>query len=259
MKVSAIVITKNEERVIDRCLASLAWCDEIVLIDSSSTDRTVEIAHEHGARVVAPDDWQGFAEQRNRGLAAARNDWCLLVDADEWVTDGLRAEITRELAGPRHEAAFKIPRSSSYCGQFLRHSGWWPDYVTRLVHKGRARYAGMVHERCVPTGDLGRLSQPLKHESYRDLEQVLSKMNSYSTWGAQDLVAQGKRSSLSTALLHGVWTFLRTYFLRAGFLDGQRGLMVAISNAETTYYKYLKAYLLTENASRRQEEPFPPH
>jgi len=251
MKLAAIVIAKNEELVLERCLRSLAFCDEVLLIDSGSTDRTHEIARQCGAVLVLEIDWRGPATQRNRGLARAQAEWCLLLDADEWVSDALRGEIEQLLKAARTEAAFRIPRSSSYCGQFIRHGGWWPDLVLRLVRRGRARFeGGIVHERCIVDGVVGTLTQPLMHESFRDLEQVLSKVNAYSTWGAQDLVAAGLRPGLASALLHGAWTFLRTYVVRAGFLDGRRGLMLAISNAEGTYYKYVKAMLRAEQDDR---------
>jgi len=251
MKLSAIVIAKNEERVIERCLRSLAFCDETLVIDSGSTDRTHDIARQCGALLIVETDWRGPATQRNRGLARARGEWCLLLDADEWVSGALRAEIEHLLSAPRSESVFRLPRSSSYCGQFMKHGGWWPDHVLRLLRRGQARFeGGIVHERCVPDGAVGTLTQPLMHESFRDLEQVLAKVNAYSTWGAQDLAAAGVKPGLFSALLHGAWTFLRTYVLRAGFLDGRRGLMLAISNAEGTYYKYVKALLHAEHGGR---------
>ncbi|MCU0951182.1 MAG: glycosyltransferase family 2 protein [Burkholderiaceae bacterium] len=250
MNLSAIVITKNEERVIGRCLASLAFCDEILLVDSGSTDRTLAIAREHGAQVMN-EDWRGPATQRNRGLARAQGRWCLLLDADEWVPPPLRDEIVAllaaERAAPRRESAFRIPRSSSYCGQFMRHGGWWPDPVTRLLRRGAARFdGGIVHEHPVVDGAVGELTQPLMHESFRDLEQVLGKVNAYSTWGAQTLRDQGKSPGLASAVAHGLWTFLRTYVVKAGFLDGRRGFMLAVSNAEGAYYKYVKAMLMAQ-------------
>jgi glycosyltransferase involved in cell wall biosynthesis len=251
MDLSAIVITKNEERVIERCLASLAFADETILVDSGSTDRTLEIARTCGATIMLEPDWQGPAPQRNRGLARARGRWCLLLDADEWVTPALRAEILALLAAdraaPRHEAAFRIPRSSSYCGRYMRHGGWWPDPVTRLLRRGAARFeGGIVHEHPVVDGETGTLREPLMHESFRDLEQVLGKVNAYSTWGAQTLRAQGKAPGLARAVGHGLWTFVRTYVVKAGFLDGRRGFLLAVSNAEGAYYKYVKAMLLAE-------------
>ncbi len=253
MKLTAIVITKNEERVIERCLRSLAFCDETLVIDSGSTDRTREIAQSLGARVHVHADWQGFAVQRNRGLRHAQGEWTLMIDAEEWVTEPWQRQIMAAVQDARH-AAYRIPRLSSYCGQFMRHSGWWPDHVTRLLRTRTARFEGAIHERAIVDGSMGSLTEPLMHESFRDLEQVVTKMNAYSTWGAQNLVRQGKRGSLTSALLHGFWSFFRTYVLRAGFLDGKLGLMLAISNAEGAYYKHVKAMLL---AQPRHPDPPP--
>lgn len=248
MNLTAIVIARNEERVIERCLRSLAFCDEILLIDSGSTDATCEIARRCNATVIT-EDWRGPATQRNRGLDRARGEWRLLLDADEWVSDELRAEIVALLAREPREPAFRIPRLSSYCGRYMRHGGWWPDHVVRLVRRGGARYeGGIVHERPCPSGPPGTLQHPLMHESFRDLEQVLQKTNSYSSWGAQELVRAGRRASLKAALGHGLWAFIRTYVVRLGFLDGRHGLMLAISNAEGTYYRYAKAMLAAERS-----------
>jgi glycosyltransferase involved in cell wall biosynthesis len=252
MKLTAVVITKNEERVIERCLRSLAFCDETLVIDSGSTDRTQALAAALGAKVHVHADWLGFAVQRNRGLAQAQGEWTLMIDADEWVTEPLQREILAAVRADAHvdvhadvNAAYQIPRLSSYCGQFMRHSGWWPDHVTRLLRTRAARFEGEIHERAIVDGSLGKLTAPLMHESFRDLNQVLTKMNAYSTWGAQTMVRQGKRGSLTAALAHGFWSFFRTYVLRAGFLDGRLGLMLAISNAEGSYYKHVKAMLLS--------------
>lgn len=239
--------------MIERCLRSLQWCDEIIVVDSGSTDRTLNIATALGATVLSALDWQGPATQRNRGIAVTRNDWCLLLDADEWVT----AELQREVEALSEEpacAAFDVPRRSSYCGQFMNHGGWWPDPVRRLIRKGQANYrGGIIHERCVANGSIGKLQSSLMHESFRDLEQVLGKVNAYSTWGAQDLNAAGRAPGLTESIVRGGFAFFRTYVLRLGFLDGKRGLMLAISNAEGTYYKYVKAMLSAENAAR--DEP----
>ncbi len=246
--ISAIVITKNEERVIARCLRSLAFCDEIIVVDSGSSDRTPELAREAGATFIV-EDWRGPATQRNRGLSRARGEWRLLLDADEWVSEELRDEILSIASSTGGKDAYRIPRMSSYCGQFMRHGGWWPDPVLRLIRGNGARFeGGIVHERAAPTGAVGMLESPLMHESFRDLDQVLGKMNAYSTWGAQSLHEQGRRPGLTSAVAHGLWTFIRTWLLRGGFLDGRRGFMLAVSNAEGAYYKYAKAMLLAEPA-----------
>lgn len=247
MSLSVIIIAKNEQAVIRRCLTSVAWADEIVVVDSDSSDNTAEICRQLGAKVHTFPDWPGFGPQKNRALGLANGDWILSLDADEEVSTALRAEIDAAIAHPGEHVAFRMPRLSSYCGRSMRHSGWWPDYITRLFKHNKARFSDdLVHERLLVDGAVGTLSQPLLHEAFTSAEEVLEKINRYSTASADILHRKGKTSSLTNALLHGLWAFLRTYILRAGFLDGREGLMLAISNAEGTYYRYLKLMLLTE-------------
>ena len=247
MTLSVIIITKNEEAMIRRCLQSVAWADEIIVVDSDSSDATAEICRELNAKVHSFNDWPGFGAQKNRALDFAACDWILSLDADETVTAELRTEIESAMANPGGHAAFRLPRSSSYCGRQMRHSGWWPDYVTRLFRRGSARFSDdLVHERLVVDGRVGTLAQPLLHEAFTAPEEVLEKMNRYSTASAAMLQRQGKTGSLASAVLHGLWAFIRTYILRAGFLDGREGFMLAVSNAEGTYYRYLKLMLLAE-------------
>jgi glycosyltransferase involved in cell wall biosynthesis len=252
MSLSVIIIAKNAQATIRRCLESVAWADEIVVVESGSSDRTADICRELGARLHQTADWPGFGPQKNRALDLARGDWVLSLDADEWVTPELREEIGRAIASPGGNAAFRIPRRSSFCGRFMRHSGWWPDYVTRLFRRGTARFSdALVHEKLVTNGAVGALGQPLLHETITDLEQVLAKINMYSTSSAAMFHRQGRRASLGTALLHGGWTFVSTYFLRLGFLDGREGFMLAVANAEGSYYRYLKLMLLEKDRAQR--------
>jgi len=247
VSLSVIVIAKNEATVIRRCLESVAWADEIIVLDSGSTDATVEICRQCKARVETTADWPGFGMQTHRALALGTGDGVVAIDADEWVTEGLRAEIQAAMAMPRAHSAFRMPRLSSYCGRFMRHSGWWPGHVTRLFRRGQAYFSdNLVHERLIVDSAVGTLRAPLMHESYRNLEQVLAKVNAYSSAGAAMARQQGRRASLGGAVLRGLWSFFRTYFLRAGFLDGRKGLMLAISNAETSYYRHVKLMLLAE-------------
>ena len=247
MTLSVVVITKNEARVIARCLESVAWADEIIVLDSASTDGTPDIARTLQAKVTTRNDWAGFGAQKNRALDLARGDWVLSLDADEWVTPELRAQMEHAIANPGNNVAFKMPRLSSYCGRFMRHSGWWPDHVTRLFRREAARFSiDLVHERLIVDGTVGSLQAPLRHEAIVDLDDALGKMNAYSTAGAMMQLERGKKSSLSAAIVHGIWTFIRTYVLRAGFLDGREGFMLAVSNAEGAYYRYLKLMLLAE-------------
>lgn len=242
---SVIVITKNEARNIEACLQSVSFADQIVVLDSGSSDHTQELARHLGAEVMEDSDWQGFGVQKNRALDFARGDWVLSIDADERVTPSLRAEIVELLSTPLHDV-YSIPRLSSYCGQYMMHSGWNPDHVTRLFRRGSATFStDLVHEKILTNHSVGFLRAPLLHESFMNFEAVLDKANRYSTAGAQALHARGKSANVSKAIAHGAWAFFRTYFLRRGFLDGRMGLVLAISNAEGTYYRYLKLWLLT--------------
>ena len=241
---SVTVITKNEAHNLGACLQSVMFADQIVVLDSGSTDETVQIARSLGAEAVVNNDWPGFGVQKNKALALANSEWVLSLDADERLTPELLAEIQATLKAPRFDV-YSFPRLSSYCGQYIRHSGWYPDRVTRLFRRDSARFSDdLVHEKLLTSSAVGQLNSPLLHESFRNAESVIDKVNRYSTAGAQSLFICGKKSSLSKALLRGFWAFVRTYFLRLGFLDGRLGLVLAISNAEGTYYRYLKLWLL---------------
>ena len=238
------VITKNESKHIRHCLESVKWVDEIIVLDSGSTDDTVAICREYTDKVFATD-WPGFGIQKNRAIQKATSEWILSVDADESVSEALRREIEEAIHQPGKRVAYQIPRRSSYCGRFMRHSGWWPDYVTRLFRQGVARFSDdLVHERLMVQGATGRLTNPLMHEAFNDLEEVLETANVYSSAGARLMHQQHKTASLMGAVSHGLWSFFHTYVVRAGFLDGKEGFMLAVSNGEGTYYKYLKLMLM---------------
>jgi len=249
MDVAAVVICKNEEANIERCLASVAWADEIVVVDSGSTDRTVEIARRFTSRVHEVD-WHGFGPQKNLALSFARRTWVFSLDADEWVPDALRAEIAERIREGSGTSAWRMPRSSTFCGRVIRHSGWSPDYVTRLFRRGAARFSDdLVHERLIVDGKVGTMRTALLHESYRTLDQVIAKMNLYSDLAARDMRSQGRRGSVGVALGKSLWAFVRTYLLRAGFLDGREGFLIAVATAESTFYRYAKlAYLARDGA-----------
>lgn len=247
MRLSVIIITKNEEKNIKVCLDSVTWADEIVVLDSGSTDDTVAICKQYTDKVYETD-WMGFGHQKNRALKYASGDWVLSLDADEWISPELKTEILMRIQKPDNHVAFEMPRLSSYCGQYIHHSGWWPDYVTRLCRRDKALFSEkIVHEKLIVDGNVGRLSNHIMHASFKDLEHVLTKLNRYSTDSASLLQAEGKNSSLLKAILHGMWSFIQTYIVRAGFLDGRMGFVLAVSNAEGTYYKYLKLMMLKNN------------
>jgi glycosyltransferase involved in cell wall biosynthesis len=249
-RLSAIIIAKNEAANIAECLDSVAFCDERIVVDGDGVDGTAEIARQHGAR-VATHDWRGFGAQKNFALSLAQGDWVLSIDADERVSPALESEIQKAIASGAF-AAYKLPRLSSFCGREMHHSGWYPDYVLRLFRRGRARFSDdLVHERVVCDDPVGRLEQPLRHFPIKRLEDVMSRMDRYSTAGAEMLVAAGRRVSFTSGLGHGLWTFLRSYFLRLGMLDGREGFLLAVANAEGTYYRYMKAWLACRAAAAK--------
>lgn len=251
LKLSAIIITKNGESQIGRCVDSVAWADEVIIVDSGSTDRTVEICRERGAKVWQTPDFPGHGPQKNRALDHAGGEWILSLDSDEWATPELRREVEAAMASPGGHVAFAMPRRSSFCGQYMKHSGWWPDYVTRLFRRDSARFSeDHTHDRLIVKGTMGRLKSPVYHEAITDLDQMIAKMNLYSSSSSKIFHRHGRRASFGTALLHGWWAFMRTYFLRLGFLDGRAGLMLAIANAEGSYYRYLKLMLLSERGEQ---------
>ena len=238
------MITQNEAHNIEACLRSVHFADQIVVLDSGSTDETVQLACKLGAEVSVNSHWQGFGVQKNRALALASSDWVLSIDADERLSVELQAEIQEVLGHPVADA-YCFPRLSSYCGQYIHHSGWYPDPVIRLFRRGAAQFSDdIIHERLVVKGQVNQLRNRLLHESFPSFETVLNKIDRYSSAGAQRLLSKGKSSSFPKALGHGLWAFIRTYFLQMGFLDGWMGLALAISNAEGTYYRYLKLWLL---------------
>lgn len=236
---SVIIITKNEAANIEDCLKSVAWADEIIVVDSGSTDKTVELSRLYTDKVIVTD-WPGYGAQKQRALEMATGDWVLSIDADERVTPELQQEILTTLPNSAYDA-FEIPFLSEYCGKVIRFGDWWNDRQVVLFKRDCARFsASLVHERVDIQGRIGKLKRPIYHLAFKDLQMVLRKMNDYSSWSAQQKQSNGKKGSLCKALSHGIWAFIRGYVLRLGFLDGKEGFLLAISNAEGTYYRYLK-------------------
>jgi glycosyltransferase involved in cell wall biosynthesis len=245
---SVVIITRNEEINLRDCLESIRHlADEIVVVDSNSSDETQTIAREYGAIVQVTNDWLGFGVQKNRAVSLAKNDWILSIDADERVTLQLAKEISDLLLSELKYQAYEIPRLSWYCGRFIQHSGWRPDYVLRLFNRNAAKFSSEpVHERVLFTGPVKKLHFSLEHFSFRNFSQVLTKIDLYSSASAENLYYKGVGSSIFKAVGKGLWAFVRTYFLRAGFLDGAHGFALAVSNAEGAYYRYIKLWLLIE-------------
>jgi glycosyltransferase involved in cell wall biosynthesis len=221
------------------------------VVDTASIDRTLEIAQKYGALRASPSDWPGFGPQKNRALDLATEEWVLSLDADERLTPALRSEILTAIHHSAHVDCFAIPRLSWYCGRFIRHSGWTPDYVDRLFKRGTARFSDdLVHERLIPNGQVAKLENPMLHFSFMNYSQVLQKLDRYSTASAEQAFAKGKTSNPAKAVFHGAWAFFRTYILRAGFLDGAQGFALAVSNGQGTYYRYIKLWHLNQEARK---------
>ncbi|MDX5377361.1 MAG: glycosyltransferase family 2 protein [Halomonas sp.] len=257
MTLAAVLIVKNEAAHLRACLETLRWADEIVVLDAGSQDTTCAIAHEFTDKVTVNADWQGFGVQRQRAEAAAESDWILMIDADERVTPELGESIRRAVA-TGEPAIYTLPRLSWCFGDFIRHSGWYPDRVARLYPKGRAGYDdALVHEKLTnPHGlPVKALSGDLLHYTYRDLRHYLEKSAHYAQAWAEQRAARGKRGSLAAGLVHGLGCFLRMYLLRAGFLDGRQGLLLALLSAHSTFAKYADLWIRTQTSPPPDDTP----
>jgi len=248
MSLSVVIITKNEAAHIADCLDSVAFADEIIVLDSGSTDATRELARALGARVEVNAEWPGFGLQKNRALDLATGDWVLSLDADERVPPELAEEIQRVLADPAADG-YRVARLSNFCGRWMRHSGWWPDHVLRLFRRESGRFSDdVVHEHVDLDGRVATLRGHLLHYPYASLELFIDKINRYSTDAALKAHARGRRTTVLGPFGHGFWTFVRHYVLRRGFLDGWQGLILAGMAATGSFYRYAKLFWLGRKA-----------
>lgn len=241
MKISATIIACNEELNIARAIESLRCCDEIVVVDSGSTDRTVEIAQKLGARVIEMS-WRGYASQKNFASEQATYDWVLSIDADESLSEALEAEIWQiKKSGPQYDA-YTMPRLAQYLGRWILHSGWYPDRKVRLFDRRKASWQGdYVHESVRVQGPVGHLESNLLHFTCNSLAEHLRTMDRYTTLAAEQLVDQKVDIHWRRIVFDPLWTFFRTYFLKQGFRDGLEGLCIAYMAAFYNFVKYAKA------------------
>ncbi len=252
MKITATVITFNEEHNIAKALESLSWADEIVVVDSESTDRTVEIARRFTDRVfVRP--WPGYSAQKNFAAEQARNDWIFSLDADERVSPELAEEIEElKLSDSPEPAAFEMPRLTFYLGRWIKHSGWHPDYKLRLYDRKRARWRGdYVHETLEVDRRVQRIKGNIVHYTVRNASEHHLRMDRYTTLAAEQLFSQGKHVSVGSLLFYPAVVFLRSYIFKLGFLDGIPGLAIARFAA---HYEFLKNLKLWEMRKERGEK-----
>lgn len=236
---SAVLITRNAASQLPACLASLAFCDDVVVVDSGSSDDTVTIARAHGARVMH-QDWLGFGRQKQFAVAQACHDWVLCIDADECVSDELRASIESELAAPTHQA-YRFPRCNHFLGRYLRHGEGYPDWSLRLFDRRYARWSDdAVHEKVLTDALVGELRGDLLHDSAETLAAYLAKQDRYTTLAAEEALARGKRATWLHPLLSPLIRFVKFYIVRLGFLDGLPGLTHILIGCRNSHMKYAK-------------------
>jgi glycosyltransferase involved in cell wall biosynthesis len=255
-KISAYILAFNEAEKVKAAVESVLWADEVVVVDSGSTDRTVEIATALGARVVQVP-FNGFGDLRNRAVEACGCEWIFSLDADERCTKDVRDEILGLIAGSPPYEIYRVPRRNYMMGRWIRGSGWYPNFrQPQLFRKGSMRYTlEPVHEGYEVIGNkpVGTLRNAIWQFPFRNLEEIIAKTNRYSSLGAQKL--DGKRVSMASAVGHGLWAFLKHYIFKLGFIDGWAGFVIAFGNFEGTYYRYAKRYEETQNWAPPPSEP----
>lgn len=247
---SVAIITRNEEAMLADCLESVSFADDIVVVDSESTDRTVAIAKGFNCRVFV-EPWKGFGPQKMSAVEKCRHDWVLLLDADERIPEETKAAILGVLQGGAAADGYSFFRKAFFNNKWIKHCGWWPDEIVRLFRKDKGSVTGRAVHECVEVrGTVRRLAGPILHYPVRDIDALLAKSIVYSTLGAQELAKAGKRASALTACLHALASFTKSYIIKKGFLDGQEGFLISITGSITTFYKYIK---LMELRSREQK------
>ncbi len=257
MTLSVVIAAKNEATNIESCVASARFADEVIVMDSNSTDQTAELARRAGARVIS-SDWPGYGPQQARAFSLATSQWVMSLDADERITPELREEIVAAIANSAATgvSGYRIPRISQFCGHFIHHSGWRPDHTLRLGIRSKASFTDhYLHAHMTVEGITEKLKHPLVHYSYPNVGTLLEKLDRYSSGSAVDMKSAGRKAGLGTAIAHGAWAFFRTLIIKRGFLDGRWGIMLAVYNAEYAYYKYIKLMLLDEPPFEPEQMP----
>ncbi len=250
---SIAIIAKDEADRIPVCLGSLGFADEVVVVvDAASRDDTLSIAQSHGCKVLS-QPWLGYAGQKQVAVDACKNEWVMILDADEAIPRETGEAIIRLLADlPSDIAAYGFMRKNIFHGRWFKRCGWWPDRVVRLVNRGRGAFSkNMVHEQWLVDGPVRQLDVAIKHYSFRDFAGLIEKMQNYSTLAARQMKAEGRRAGWWTSISHGLWTFVRSYFLELGILEGFDGFVVSTTNAGGSYLKYAKLWELCRHGEFR--------
>jgi glycosyltransferase involved in cell wall biosynthesis len=252
-RVTVTIITRNEAAHIGAAIDSAAWADEVVVVDSGSSDDTVALARAKGVRVEFRP-WSGWVDQKNFATSLSANDWILSLDADERITPALAQEIRGTLRETPPHVAYKVPRVTFHLGRWIRTTDFYPDYQTRLYDRRSARWSGQyVHESIAAIGSIGKLTQELEHYSYADLSDHLERINTYSTLAARQMYERGRRASALDLLVQGPAAFLRNYILRRGVFDGAVGLLLSTVNAYSVFLKFAKLWELERTVKTVRE------
>lgn len=246
-KLAVLILAGNEEINIGDCVKSASFADEVIVIHSGGTDKTVQIAEKCGAKVVYHPMTEGFAAQRNFALTTTQAEWVMYLDADERISAKLAAEIVNCVESGE-QAAYEMPRQNISFGKWLRYGGWYPDYCLRLYPRSAVSWEGIVHEKVNFTIPKRRLDSPLIHYTYYDWDRYFAKFNSYTTLMAKRLHERGKKANMFHIILRPLWAFFRVYILKAGWRDGKMGFIMAVLHSFYTMVKYLKLYYLMDNA-----------
>ena len=236
---SVAIITKNEEGNLPACLASVAFADDIIVVDSGSTDRTVEIAGDFGCRVFV-EEWKGFGPQKNSAIQKSRHEWILILDADERVPEETKQKILTILKSHHSADAYCFQRKNFIHGKWIRHSDFWPDRQIRLVRKNRGCYHSAIHEKWTTGGVVENVDVPIEHYSFFSYSDMLNTLNEYSTIISGELLSSGRKANFLSPVYHGLGMFIKIYLLKMGFLDGFDGLVIAITKAGGSFFKYAK-------------------
>ena len=259
-KLSVYIIAFNEEEKIKQALLSVEWADEIIVADSFSTDNTVSIAEEFGAKIIQIP-FNGFGELRNKAIEACSHNWIFSLDSDERCTRQAKEEIKKIIQSKESVDAYYVPRRNYFMGKWVRHGGYYPDFrQPQLFKKGVLKFENdAVHERYQVISDkpLGYLKSFINQIPFKDLEEVIHKTNRYSSLGAQKMFESNREAGMTRALLHGFWAAFTLYFLKLGFLDGWPGFIIAFGNFEGTFYKYAKFYLQDKGLDSFLNTKFP--
>jgi glycosyltransferase involved in cell wall biosynthesis len=249
IRLSVAIIAKDEEPRLPGCLESVSFSDDIVVVvDSGSKDGTAGIANKFGCKVYI-EDWKGFGPQKQSAIDKTLNNWVLILDADERVPPETKEAIISALENPT-AGAYSFRRKNHLHGRWIKHSDWWPDRQIRLVDKSKGCFRTITHERWVTSGEIENLDAHIEHFSFRDYSEMNIVLDEYSTASAQEMFEKGKRANPLTPVYHGLWAFLKTYFIKRGFLDGMDGLVISLNKGAGAFFKYAKLLELQNRKDR---------